>query len=255
MALERSNRLRPLPVVTYNLALAYRGLGRYVAAVEAFERYLRAPDPSAPPERLAAIRDELAELRGRVVTVTASVSPPDASLTLDGRPAATPAPGESLTLDPGPHVFVWTAPDHRPERREIPGVVGSHVPLAVNLEALREGRLAVEPVPLTASVTVDGRPVGAGRQELTLPPGEHQVELQAPGHVPARRAVRVGATGVVRLAVSLERTRAPGWLLPVAIAGTAAVIAGAGVATYLAVRPEVPAPRVGTWDNVQEPRP
>lgn len=253
VALERSNRLRPLPVVTWNLAIAYRGLGRAVAAVEAFERYLIAPEPTAPPERLAAIRDELVELRRRVVRVTLTVTPPEATLVIDGRPQGVLSAGHALSLDPGPHVFEWSATDHRPLRREIAGAAGSSEVFNERLEPVQDGRLIVEPLPLTASVTLDGRPLGASRQELTLPPGEHWVELSAPGYVATRRAVRVGATGVVRLSLSLERVRLPGWVLPVSVVGSALVVAGVGTLVYFVARPEVPAARVGTWDNVQEP--
>jgi hypothetical protein len=62
-ALEASFALRPLAAVSYNLGLAYRGVGRNVDAVEAFERYLRAPDADARPERIEALRREVARLR------------------------------------------------------------------------------------------------------------------------------------------------------------------------------------------------
>ena len=253
VALERSNRLRQLPVVTWNLALAYRGLGRNVAAVEAFERYLLAPEPTAPAERLAAVRDELVELRRWVVRVTFTVTPPEATLVIDGRPQGVLAAGHALALDPGAHVFEWSAVDHRPLRREIAGAAGSSEVFNERLEPVQDGRLIVDPLPLTASVTLDGRPLGVSRQELTLPPGEHWVELSAPGYVATRRAVRVGATGVVRLSLSLERVRLPGWVLPVSVVGSALVVAGVGTLVYFVARPEVPAARVGTWDNVQEP--
>jgi hypothetical protein len=237
-------------VVTYNLALAYRGLGRYVTAVEAFERYLRAPDPAAPAERLAAIREELAELRAQLVRVTLRVTPADAALTLDGRLLGAVPSGEAITLDPAPHVFAWTAPDHRPERRELSGAAGASVALDVRLEPLREGRLAVEPTPSTASVSVDGRPLGAGRHELVTPPGEHWVEVRAAGFVPVRRAVRVGATGVVRLALSLDREPTPAWVMPTAIAGSAVGV-GALIAVLVTVlKPTIPDPRRGSWDSV-----
>lgn len=253
VALERSSRLRALPVVTYNLALAYRGLGRYVAAIDAFESYLRAPDPAAPTERLAAIREEVADLRSQLVHVTLHVEPADAETVVDGRPAG-PLPADApLTLDPGPHVFSWTAPGHRPDRREVPGVAGSTVQLDVRLDALREGRLVVEPTPLSAQVTVDGRPLGAGRRELGLPPGEHWIELRANGCVPVRRAVQVGPTGTVRLTVALESQPLPRWVVPTAVASAVAVV-GAVVAIALAVGlPSVPDPAHGTWGDVHEP--
>ncbi|MDB4929604.1 MAG: hypothetical protein JWM10_2088, partial [Myxococcaceae bacterium] len=252
VALERSNQLRPLPVVTYNLALAYRGLGRYVTAIAAFERYGLAPEPSVPPERLAAIREEVADLRRQLVTVRVRVTPPDAAMLVDGRPAAAPAPGEELALDPGAHAFEWTTPGFRPERRELPAAEASaRVSLEVVLAPIRDGRLVVEPTPATASVTLDGRPLGAGRRELPLPPGEYWVEVSAPGFVPARRAVMVGHAGVARLAIGLVR-EPNHWLLPLLL-GTGAAAVGAVITAVVVTRPEVPAPHRGTWGDVAEP--
>lgn len=253
VALERSARMRPLPVVTYNLALAYRGLGRYVAAIDAFEAYLRAPDAAAPPERLAAIREEVSDLRAQLVRVVARVDPPDAEVVVDGRAAGAVVADTGLTLDPGPHVLAWSATGHRTERREIPGVAGSQVQLDVRLEPLREGRLVVDPTPATTRVTVDGRPMGTGPVSVALPPGEHWVELHADGRVSQRRPVQVGFTGTVRLAVALEAQPLPRWVVPTAIAGAVLVVGGI-VAVALAVGlPTVPDPAHGSWGDVHEP--
>lgn len=253
VALERSNRLRPLPVVTYNLALAYRGMGRYVAAIEGFEQYLRHPDAGAPPERLAAMQEELTDLRRQLVHVTVHVLPREATLTLDGRAMGTLPPGETLTLDPGTHTFEWSAPDHRPERREMPGEAGAMRSFDLRLEPMRDGRLSVEPTPATATVLIDGRPFGAGARELTMPPGEHWVELSAPGYLPVRRSVHVGGTGIARLTIALDREPTPRWILPTAIAGGVVAVAGAIVTAVLLSRPTIPDPQHGSWGDVHEP--
>lgn len=238
-------------MVVYNLALAYRGLGRYVTAIECFERYLLAPEPTVPPERLAAIRDEVADLRRQLVHVQVGVEPADAAMVVDGRPAAPLAPGEELVLDPGAHVIEWSAAGFRPARRDLPpGAAGARHSLEVRLVPLREGRLVVEPTPATASVSVDGRPLGAGRRELQLPPGEYWVEVSAGGHVSARRAVQVGHTGVARLAISLDR-QPNRWLTPLLIGAGAATL-GAVVTTVVLTRPDVPAPHRGNWGDVVE---
>jgi hypothetical protein len=252
VALERSSQLRPLPVVTYNLALAYRGLGRYVTAIDAFERYCLAPEPSVPRERLAAIREEVADLRRQLVNVRVRVTPADAAMVVDGRLVAALGPGEDLALDPGAHAFEWTAPGFRPERRELPASEAStRVSLEVLLTPIRDGRLVVEPTPSTASVTLDGRPLGTGRRELPLAPGEYWVEVSAPGFVRVRRAVQVGHAGVARLSIGLVR-EPNHWLLPLLI-GTGAAAVGAVVAAVVVTRPDVPAPHRGTWGDVAEP--
>ncbi len=239
-------------MVTYNLALAYRGLGRYVTAIDVFERYLLAPEPSVPQERLAAIRAEVADLRRQLVHVRVRVVPAAAEMVVDGRPAAPLAPGDDLVLDPGDHVIEWSAVGYHPTRRDLPSrTANTNLSLEVNLVPMREGRLVVEPTPATASVSVDGRPLGSGRRELQLPPGEYWVEVSAARHLSARRAVQVGHSGVARLSISLDR-EPNRWLAPLLV-GVGAVTVGAVVTAVVLARPEVPAPHRGTWGDVIEP--
>lgn len=248
-AFERSSALRPLPVVHYNLALAYRGMGRYLLAIDRFDRYLDAPDASATPERLAAIREEVDDLRRRLVTLTVSASPADATVSVDGHPL--PAGTTSVTLDPGPHALDVVRAAHRPEHRELTLDPGARVPLAVPLAPLRDGRLQVECAVTTARISIDGRSDFRGRASLPLAPGEHRVEVSAEGYLPYRRAVTVGPTGTVRLDVSLaERPNlALRWGLGL---GASAVVVGAAVTAAL-LWPETPSPHVGNWDNVRAP--
>src|SRR4051794_31665718 len=61
-ALTRSLQLRPVPIVRYNLGLAYRGMDRPVDALREFSRYLREHEPEAEPERLSALELEISRL-------------------------------------------------------------------------------------------------------------------------------------------------------------------------------------------------
>ena len=250
VALERSQSLRALPVVTYNLALAYRALGRYVAAIEAFERYLRRPDAGATPERLTAIEQELGELRRSLVRVTARVDPTEATLQLDGRPTA-PASGE-LVLDPGAHAFEWSADGYLRERREVQGTPGSVWALEVRLRPRQDGRLLIEPSVARARVFIDGRVVGTGRHEGPCATGEHVVEIQAPGHLPLRRTVRCGATGLVRVDATLTREPFAPWKIVTLVSAGVLLVAGVIVGTVLYQNSQVPAPYLGTWGSEQE---
>jgi hypothetical protein len=250
VALERSQSLRALPVVTYNLALAYRGLGRYVAAIEAFERYLRRPDAGATPERLTAIAQELRELRRSLVRVTARVDPSEVTLQLDGRPSA-PASGE-LVLDPGAHAFEWSADGYHSERREVQGTPGSVWALEVHLRPRQEGRILIEPSVTSARVLLDGRAVGMGRQEAPCATGEHAVEILASGYLPLRRTVRCGAAGMVRVDASLTREPFPVWGYATIITASVLVVAGVIVGSVVYQNSQVPEPRYGTWGSEQE---
>ncbi len=259
-AFERALACRPLPVVNYNLALAYRGLGRRIAAIEAFERYLDAPDVDVTPERLQAIRDEVAEMRRQVVELTVTVSPPTAQLRIDDRLFATSGGGalsfpaeRPLRLDPGAHVLTWTAPEHTPVRWSEEFRAGFRDARVVSLRPLREGRLVVETSAADAAVYVNRERVGAGRyQSGPLEPGSYEVELRADGYQAFVRRVDVGRTGVVRIDASLQRNALPRWVIPVAVVGGALALGGIIAAVVGATAEEARPLYNPSWTQVIE---
>lgn len=252
VALERSYTLRPLPVTLYNLALAYRGMGRYLSAIDAFDRYLAAPDISSGPERVAAIAEELRDLRTQLIELDLAVTPAGASVAIDGRPLESGA--RHASLDPGAHVMDVALDGHRPEHRDLPRAPGTHARIAVDLTPLRDGRLQVECAAPTARIVIDHGAVYFGRAEVGLPPGEHHVDVRLDAYQPYGRDVRVGHTGTVRLDVTLAPLlradwRQRGWIL----AGVGVAALAVGVGLYFALRADVPDPHVGNWDNVNAP--
>ena len=124
----------------------------------------------------------------------------------------------------------------------------------MRLESLeRRGRLLVESSIASATLTVDGRSLGSGRDEIPLPAGAHQIELQAAGYQSFRRTVQIGATGLVRLDVTLARRTSPGAILPPVVIVAGVLVAGAFIAAAVyqyAPREEY----VGSWGNGYESR-
>jgi hypothetical protein len=270
-SLERAAALTRDPRVQYNLALAYRGAGRPTAAVQTFERYLASPDPRDPAARLAAIRGEVEALRRSLVPLRVQLAPPTAELRVDGRLTALTA--EGATLDPGAHVLEWSAPGHVSQRQELTLVSGTPVTLEISLRELAAAvptpaavapqaaapqtpappRLRVEPSVASARVVIDGTPAGLGVVEQQVPAGEHEVVVVAPGYARVTRRVRVGAEGTSRVSITLApERRTPGWVLPVVIAGGAALVTGAvlGVAWFTRGTAE---PTTSDWGVVREP--
>lgn len=278
--LEESVRLESTPLGWFNLALACRGAGRVAAAVQAFERYLSAPEPDAPAARLTAIRGEVTGLLRSVGRLQVSVTPANATIRVDGRD--TTMAGGELRVDPGTHAIAFEAPGYEALRREVslqagatlvlelqlrpltpvvtpvvvpvvtPVVVAAAPVVAVAAPAVTTGQLTVEPSVPNAAVSVDGNARGLGPVTLPLPPGEHRVEVRAAGHAPWTRAVQVQAGGASRLSASL--TPLPGgrgWVLPVAIAGGAAVATAVVIGVAFATRGTA-APTQGSWDTRQE---
>jgi hypothetical protein len=133
-AFQRSARLKPHPVTTYDIAYCERVLGRYARASFRFEEALAVPAgaraPALPPELARDAETYLEEVRRRVVRVTVTLASANTTIRVDGRELLRMSPagggtvyvvGESdaatsglgpgsieLWLDPGAHVFVLT---------------------------------------------------------------------------------------------------------------------------------------------------
>lgn len=237
---EESYRANPVPVALFNLAYAYRGLGRYIDAVASIERFLANPENTAV-DRVEAARAELVTLRAAIARVRVSVAPEGASVRVDGR-AATAREGE-IELDPGRRVIDVSLDGYRGERRTLELAQGAREALSITLSVLDQAaRLRVEPAVPNASVTIDGTFVGHGVVERRVSPGSHRVVIEAEGYLRFERRVTVGATGLLRVDAALQRPRPSPWpwLGPVIGVSSAVVVT---VVTYLlvdALSPEGP---------------
>ena len=143
--LEQAVRERAGPLAYYNLGLAYRAVGRYREALDAWREYLRAPEERAPPERLEAVRREIPALERQCLRVQLRFAPSNATVTVDGRVQyeARPA-GATWLLDARSRRIEVSAPNHRPWASALPGRAGD-VTYSVDLAAI-EAPANVTPV-------------------------------------------------------------------------------------------------------------
>jgi hypothetical protein len=113
-ALERFDAaysLVPSPNIYYDRALAYLGLRRPAAALEAFEAFL-AESTHPPPGKREEAQSHQTQLLTQVARLDTSALPPGAEVIVDGGGRGrTPLP-RSVYLDPGPHeisIFLSTS--------------------------------------------------------------------------------------------------------------------------------------------------
>ena len=105
-AFQKSDALAVSATVRYNIGTTLRALGRYVEAKRTLEQVLSGG--ALKPALKKDVEKLLAEVRGKIVTVSLALSPVDAQVQVDGGPIAR-LPDGRLEMDPGKHVFVISA--------------------------------------------------------------------------------------------------------------------------------------------------
>ncbi|WP_437737186.1 PEGA domain-containing protein [Sorangium sp. So ce1335] len=164
-------------------------------------------------DRLTRVRAQMRPLArmGRLRVIEEEGRPLD--VVVDGNLMAR-APWEGL-LAPGEHTVALRGEGRLgtpPVRVEVEA--DRTVPLTLSAEELAAS-LRVEPVPVNATVAVDGVTVGRGLWEGRLRAGAHRVEIAAPGFLPESRRVILGRDQMEIASVTLERDpSSPFWRKP-----------------------------------------
>jgi hypothetical protein len=124
---------------------------------------------------------------GLEVGIPVEVTPPEASLTVDGQPV-TIVEG----MVPAGRVIAARAPGYRTVSVTVPAAVSAGQPVRITLTPAG-AMLAIAGAPDGALLRVDGSPRGYLPLEtpLALDPGEHTVEVSLDGRLPYRERVAV----------------------------------------------------------------
>lgn len=253
---ERSLRLRPSPVALRNLAVAYRGVGRLLDAIRAFEQYFANPGSHATPEELARLHREYSAIQGEVPELRFDVAPANATIRVDGR--EPPDRSTALRIDPGRHVVEVSGDDFTPQHLDVVLARSEHRTFSARLQRLPpDGRLAVETNVADARLELDGHLLGMQTAETAAAPGGHSLAVTAGGYRTVRRTVTVGRHGVARVSVVLQRTPGlPLWATVSIIVGSVAVagVVTAVVVTSAASDSFVPPQPPSAWGEIAFPQ-
>lgn len=228
-AFEQSRAIVERPSTVFNIATALQRLGRAREAIAAAEVYLTLAHPRRDAEQIAGARMLIDVLRSTLATVELRVVPAEAEIEIDGRTEPGEGTERSLTLDPGEHHIVVSAPGYAPHREDVDLRSSERRALSVALERPRSV-IAVRSTVASAIVLVDGR---AAEGSVELAPGAHRVEVRADGYEPLDRRVELAPGQHLTIDAALVRRptelASEPWLwilLGTAAAGIAAVIAG-----------------------------
>jgi hypothetical protein len=182
---EEAYRLVPSPNIHHNFGIAYQGLGRRAAALEAFERFLAEATRAAPAAREHA-RKAVSELTGQVAALSVLSEVAGASIFVDGRKVGETPREKPVYLDPGPHHLSVEHPD-----------LGSL--LAERLEVTAGQKLTVRPrVPQPSAPAPSSATEASGLSASAPPPATPRLGNL---HRPAAWAAAIGAAIGVGLMV------------------------------------------------------
>jgi hypothetical protein len=195
----RADELVHAPTLLLGLARAEVGLGKLVAAHEAYARIVREGAPANAPkvftDAVESARKEGAALEPRLSWVTVNITgAPDAKVTLDGVVIPHAAVGVPRAVDPGAHVAIATADGGAQAQAEVKVGEGKTETVTLALEAAAPG--APPPVvPLTPPP-----PLPKALQPQPPPPHPTPAPPPPPPAVPAKMSTQTKA-GIVSLSV------------------------------------------------------
>lgn len=203
---QAAYQARPAPQVLYNIGLTEKALFRYPEAIDALNRYL-AGSPNLAPEARARTLELIGEMKALLADVTLSVTPPGATITVDGRVLGQ-APLPVVQLAAGAHSIEVAKDGYRAERRDLMVTAGVPAKMSVALAAIpRTGKVHIAASVPQAMISIDGKPVGLAPLDVELLQGGHQLAVSAPKYDVHRSELVVAAGQTRTVEITLDRTQ------------------------------------------------
>jgi len=261
-AFERSAKLKPHAVATYNIAACERALGHYTRAQKALRDALAQNDAAGRNQLADSLvteaKAQLAQIDGLLVTVNVTLDPMSAAIAVDGRPLeraadgslvagmrlpgrgeTPPAPSFKLVMDPGVHVLTLSRVGYTDAVVNKTFAPGTTTALALTLDKL-PSLFHVEADQANAIVSFAGHDVGAVPVDVLRPAGAYRVQVNKTGFLTYEATV-TGAAGErvnlrAKMAISRPSIFTRWWFWTIA----GVVVAGAATTTYFLVRQPPP---------------
>jgi len=240
------------PRLLWNAAAAEKNLRRYVRVADLVGRYMREAGDRLTAEELAEAKVLLDTVRAFISDVTFKIVPDGATILVDDQPVGvSPLPGP-VQIEMGQRKLKVSKPGFQDFSAAQSFTGGAATSVEITLQAVvHEGKLRIIAGPGDV-IRVDGKVVGTGEWEGTLPSGAHSVAVSGEGKRPyqSEAVVQDNQGSTLRVALDPESSGGGGsdltWLW---VAGGAVAAAGLGVGAYFMFKPEdegPPDPILGT---------
>lgn len=260
---QRAYDLSKDPRLLWNRAAAEKNLRHYVLVSELVQGYLREGGAFLSDTDRADGKALLETVSAFVAKLNVTVNQPGATISVDTKAVGKSPLAEPVLVDMGQHEVKVELAGFKAVTRPVQVAGGGSTAVDFALEVEKhEGVLRVT-VGYDAVIRIDGKMVGMGQWQGTLPSGVHTVEASAKGKQPyvADALVQDNQTATLKVTLQNEPTKAaaasgggiPTWLW---VGGAVVLAAGAGVGGYFLFKPDdsgPPPPVEGSLSTVELP--
>ncbi len=249
--LTQSLAIRESASARFNRALARRGMGKYLGAIEDLERCLELSTRRSMQEQASEMRDEL---RRALVRVELAVAGGAEQVVVDGESIATSDGEHEILRDPGMIRIEVSREGYAPVIIERDLEPGTQVSLQADVSANPlPARVLVDAQPSSASIEWDGELAGIGSVELSVDAGTYRLRASADDFLPEERDVSLQPGEELQLSLVLaEETGTPltrtWWFWTAIVAG----VAVAGLTAWLIVDARTPDLNEGSFGMITE---
>lgn len=200
---EASYRMNPTAVALQNIAVAQKGLFRYVDAIETLDELLRDFGGTLSPSDRKAAEDAIREMNALLGTIVVKTTPAGATVSIDGAALTSEAARRPIRLAAGEYRVSAEAPGYARAEQVITVASGDkEKPVELSLAAIT-GTLVVRAADPLAAIAIDQVPVAWGTWSGSLPIGVHLVHVYKPGVRPFATMVTIVAGQTAELAAPL----------------------------------------------------
>ena len=220
----------------WNVAVCEKNLRHYANVLRLLERYQREGGGGMSDAQRKEVGEVLDTVRTLISAVRLVVDPDGASVFVDDVNVGTTPLSEPLLVDLGTRRIRVAKPgfDEHVIQQNFTG--GSELTLNVTLQRqVHDGRLSVFAEAGT-TISIDGKLVGGGHWEGSLPEGEHSLRVAAQGMrtYSMELVMRAGEPRTLHIELQPEASGVPGWVW----IGVGVVAAGGlAVGGYFLLRP------------------
>lgn len=131
---KKAYELYPSPKIFFNIAQTQKELGRYVRAIQAYEKFLKKAPKDTSKDLLVLAKERIEDLRKAIAVLKIEISQPNAEVTVNGTLYGTSPLNDPIRLMPGTHTLVIKKKGYNTEAMDIKLKAGQTISRHVILE-------------------------------------------------------------------------------------------------------------------------